>query len=176
MNENFDWPLFINRLWERENAQGLRRVEGKGGYRNGRYYPYKTPNGNVDIGPGFDLAHQSKEFRETAQKQGFTKEELDSIIKQRLKNEGQYFYKRIVKEGGDPNKLTNNVFGGLLDMFWQLGNGLYQNYPNFWKAVAKQDYEGMQRESVVLYKDPDGTYHEDTGRRDFRNRTYFKKA
>jgi hypothetical protein len=74
---NFDWNVFIDNLWERENAQGKRGIEGKGGYRNGKYYPYTTPNGNTDIGPGFDLKYQTPEFREKAKK-GLTKQELDS--------------------------------------------------------------------------------------------------
>lgn len=81
---NFDWNSFIDNLWERENAQGKRGVEGKGGYRNGKYYPYLTPNGDTDIGPGFDISHQSQEFKDRARK-GFTKEELDSIVRDYLK-------------------------------------------------------------------------------------------
>ena len=56
MGEDFNWSWFIDNLWERENALGKRGVEGKGGYRGGKYYPYITPNGDLDIGPGAVLA------------------------------------------------------------------------------------------------------------------------
>jgi len=42
----FDWTSFIENLWDRENAQGKKGIEGKGGFRGGKYYPYTTPNGN----------------------------------------------------------------------------------------------------------------------------------
>ena len=28
---NFDWEVFTNNIWLRENAQGLQGIEGKGG-------------------------------------------------------------------------------------------------------------------------------------------------
>ena len=52
MGEKFDWSWFINNLWERENALGLAGKEGKGGYKDGRYYTYHATNG-WDVGPGF---------------------------------------------------------------------------------------------------------------------------
>ena len=54
MGEEFNTEQFIQNLWERENLQGLKQVNGKGGYRNGRYFPYQGTNG-IDIGPGFLL-------------------------------------------------------------------------------------------------------------------------
>jgi len=77
---------FIHNLWLRENADGLQAIEGKGGYHNGKYYFYKTPNGNTDIGPGFDKEHQTAEFIKRAEK-GLTKEELDNIVRERALNE-----------------------------------------------------------------------------------------
>ena len=29
----FDWTSFIENLWDRENAQGKKGIEGKGGFR-----------------------------------------------------------------------------------------------------------------------------------------------
>ena len=171
---NFDWNGFIDNLWERENAQGKKGIEGKGGYRNGKYYPYTTSNGNTDIGPGFDISHQSKEFKERAKK-GFTKEELDSIVKDRLKDETYYFNQRITNEGGDTTHIPNNVYAGLLDMYWQLGNGLYQDYPKFWKAVAKGDYGKMREESKTYYDSKDRKKL-DESRWNFRKEQYFNRT
>lgn len=71
MEEEFNWPWFINNIWQRENAAGLAKTEGKGGYYNGRYHPYKATNG-IDVGPGFDLAHQSEAFKRKAYSTGLT--------------------------------------------------------------------------------------------------------
>ncbi len=100
----FDWTSFIENLWDRENAQGKKGIEGEGGFRGG--YPYTTPNGDTDIGPGFDLSKQTPAFRERAKK-GFTRKELDALIQDRLQNERYWFNQRIAKEGGnDLNSLT----------------------------------------------------------------------
>lgn len=71
MNEDFDWGWYIQNLWQRENAGGLKAKEGVGGYKNGRYFPYKTPNGNTDVGPGFDLDMQTPEFVKKAYSEGY---------------------------------------------------------------------------------------------------------
>lgn len=184
MNRDFDWTLFIDSLWERENAKGKRGMEGKGGFKKGKYYPYTTPNGNKDIGPGLDLDKQTPEFVARAQK-GFTKAELDSIVKARLKDERNHFNERIVKEGGNPEKLNDNVLAGLYDMYWQIKNGLYQEYPKFWKGVAANDYKKMQDESATYYTPANGKIPKDAivkngkvldkGRWDYRKDTYFKE-
>lgn len=182
MEKDFDWSLFIDRLWERENAKGKKGVEGKGGYRKGKYYPYEATNGK-DIGPGLDLSKQTDEFRKRAEK-GLTKKELDTIVRERLEKEKKYFNQRIAKEGGDTLKIPENVYGGLYDMYWQIGNGLYQNYPKFWKGVAQNDYDKMQKESATYYEPKKGAKISkdtvvkngkvlDEGRWNFRKQTYF---
>lgn len=173
-NQSFDWVWFINNLWDNENAQGKLMINGKGGYSNGRYYPYTTNDGRTDIGPGFHYDSQSPEFQEKARSQGFTKEELDSLAQDRLQNEKHFIDEKIIKEGGDPTKVTNDVYGGLFDMYWQLNNGLYNDFPNFWKAVANQDYTGMRRESRTVYKNlKTGKYVPDIGRWEYRKILYF---
>ena len=80
MGEVFNTEQFIQNLWERENLQGLKQVNGKGGYRNGRYFPYQGTNG-IDIGPGFLLKSQSPAFQKKARTVGITKKELDDSIR-----------------------------------------------------------------------------------------------
>lgn len=80
MGEEFNTEQFIQNLWERENLQGLKQVNGKGGYRNGRYFPYQGTNG-IDIGPGFLLKSQSPAFQKKARTVGITKKELDDSIR-----------------------------------------------------------------------------------------------
>lgn len=182
MNEYPDLSLFLQNLWLRENDIGLKAIEGKGGYSNGKYYPYKTANGNIDVGPGFDMEKQTPEFRKRAA-EGFTKEELDNMVLDIARNELPYFRKRIIREGGNPDKVTDAVYNGLLDMYWQLKNGLY-GYDKFWRAVASGDYEGMRNESATYYLPKNGNIPKDaivkdgkildTGRWDFRKNNYFK--
>lgn len=39
----------VNNLWRFENPLN-------NGYKNGKFYPYTTANGNIDIGPGIDFS------------------------------------------------------------------------------------------------------------------------
>lgn len=168
MNDEF-WTNFIYNFWQRENAQGYKEVEGKGGYSNGKYHPYVTSTGSIDIGPGFDLEFQSDAFKKKAYTEGFTKQELNDSVKQSLQKEIPVFNSRIIKEGGNPWDVSDDVYAGLLDMYWQRHNGLYKEFPKFWKAVASQDYEGMRNESRMTYgKDK----KVDMGRWNFRKSTF----
>lgn len=173
MGEEFNTEQFIQNLWERENLQGLKQVNGKGGYRNGRYFPYQGTNG-IDIGPGFLLKSQSPAFQKKAKTVGLTKKELDDSVRKSIRESMAVFNNRIKKEGGNPNALSNNVLMGLLDMNWQLGKDKFMNqYNNFWKAVANGDYEGMRKESRTTWKDNKGQ-HIDTSRWNFRKNNYFQ--
>lgn len=80
MREEFNTEQFIQNLWERENLQGLKQVNGKGGYRNGRYFPYQGTNG-IDIGPGFLLKSLSPAFQKKTRTVGLTKKELDDSVR-----------------------------------------------------------------------------------------------
>ncbi len=172
MEEEFNWPWFINNIWKRENAAGLAKTEGKGGYYNGRYHPYKATNG-IDVGPGFDLAHQSEAFKRKAYSTGFTKEELDDSLRVKLEPELGTIDTKITKLGGRPSKVTNDVKAGLLDIYHQRNNGLYSEFPKLWNAVVQDDYKGMQNESRTTYTGNDGKTHPDNGRWEYRKKTYF---
>ena len=173
MGEELDTLQFIQNLWERENPQGLKQVNGKGGYRNGKYFPYQGTNG-IDIGPGFLLKSQSPAFQKKARTVGLTKKELDDSVRSSMRESLAIFDKRIKKEGGNPNAISNNVRMGLLDMNWQLGKDKFMNqYNKFWKAVANGDYEGMRNESSTTWTDKKGK-HIDKARWDFRKNTYFQ--
>lgn len=173
MGKEFDTIQFIQNLWEKENPQGLKQVNGKGGYRNGRYFPYQGTNG-IDVGPGFLLKSQSPAFQKKARTVGLTKKELDDAVKSSIGKSMSDFDKRIKKEGGNPNAISNNVRMGLLDMNWQLGKDKFMSqYNKFWKAVANGDYEGMRNESRTTWSDKKGT-HIDKSRWEFRKNTYFQ--
>ena len=173
MGKEFDTIQFIQNLWEKENPQGLKQVNGKGGYRNGRYFPYQGTNG-IDVGPGFLLKSQSPAFQKKARTVGLTKKELDDAVKSSIGKSMSDFDKRIKKEGGNPNAISNNVRMGLLDMNWQLGKDKFMSqYNKFWKAVANGDYEGMRNESRTTWSDNKGK-HIDKSRWEFRKNTYFQ--
>ena len=173
MGDDFNWDWFIHNIWERENVAGLKGIEGKGGYYNGRYHPYQATNG-IDVGPGFDMKHQSEAFRKKAYSTGFTKEELDDSLREQTKPELEAIDRKIRELGGNPSRVTNEVKAGLLDIYHQRNKGLYSEFPNLWDAVVKGDYEGMQRESRTTYKDRKGNKHTDNGRWEYRKNTYFK--
>ena len=59
-------------MWKFENPKNK-------GLRGNLYYPFKTANGNTDIGPGYDLDMQTAEFKKKAAN-GMTKEEIDYVI------------------------------------------------------------------------------------------------
>ena len=174
MEEEFNWDWFIHNIWERENAEGLLKKEGRGGYSNGRYHPYQATNG-TDVGPGFDMKHQSEAFRRKAYTTGFTKEELDDSLRIGLQPELGEIDSKIIKLGGNPSRVTNEVKAGLLDIYHQRKNGLYTEFPKLWNAIVKGDYEGMQRESRTTYPDKKGEKQIDKGRWEYRKNTYFRK-
>lgn len=171
--EEFDWPSYIDSLWKRENLLGDMEIEGKGGYKNGKYHPYITPNGNIDIGPGFDMSYQSAAFKEKAEKVGFTKKELNDSVKNSLLRNSKWFYDRIKQEGGNPKTLTKDVYTGLLDMQWELGQPNFERYNKFWKSVANQDYNGMREESLTKYRNAQNVMQDNISRWNYRKQTYF---
>ena len=145
-------------MWKFENPKNK-------GLRGNLYYPFKTANGNTDIGPGYDLDMQTAEFKKKAAN-GMTKEELDAIMLERLRKEIPHLDAKL-------NSVTNNnadtispqIKEGLLDMYWQLKNGLY-DYDNLFEGIAKGDIDKIREESKVTYKS------KNTGKRYFDSGIY----
>lgn len=172
MGEGFDFDTFLTNLWQRENMDGFNKVEGKGGYRNGRYHPYRGTNG-IDIGPGFLLKAQSPEFQRKARTEGLTYEELNDSVRNAIQGMYADYAHKVTSLGGNPDNITPDVLTGLIDMQWQVGRDEFlNNYPKFWKATANQDYKEMRKESLTRWKDSKG-WHPDTARQRFRNNAYF---
>ena len=153
-------------MWKFENPKNK-------GLRGNLYYPFKTANGNTDIGPGYDLDMQTKEFKKKAAN-GMTKEELDAIMLERLRKEIPHLDAKL-------NSVTNNnadtispqIKEGLLDMYWQLKNGLY-DYDNLFEGIAKGDIDKIREESKVTYKSKNtGKRYFDSGRYKHRIDNYF---
>lgn len=153
-------------MWKFENPKNK-------GLRGNLYYPFKTANGNTDIGPGYDLDMQTAEFKKKAAN-GMTKEELDAIMLERLRKEIPHLDAKL-------NSITNNnadtispqIKEGLLDMYWQLKNGLY-DYDNLFEGIAKGDIDKIREESKVTYKSKNtGKRYFDSGRYKHRIDNYF---
>ena len=108
MGKEFDTIQFIQNLWEKENPQGLKQVNGKGGYRNGRYFPYQGTNG-IDVGPGFLLKSQSPAFQKKARTVGLTKKELDDAVKSSIGKSMSDFDKRIKTQVSDLGSTAENI-------------------------------------------------------------------
>ena len=153
-------------MWKFENPKNK-------GLRGNLYYPFKTANGNTDIGPGYDLDMQTAEFKKKAAN-GMTKEELDAIMLERLRKEIPHLNAKL-------NSVTNNnadtispqIKEGLLDMYWQLKNGLY-DYDNLFEGIAKGDIDKIREESKVTYKSKNtGKRYFDSGRYKHRIDNYF---
>lgn len=153
-------------MWKFENPKNK-------GLRGHLYYPFKTANGNTDIGPGYDLDMQTAEFKKKAAN-GMTKEELDAIMLERLRKEIPHLDEKL-------NSVTNNnadtispqIKEGLLDMYWQLKNGLY-DYDNLFEGIAKGDIDKIREESKVTYKSKNtGKRYFDSGRYKHRIDNYF---
>lgn len=153
-------------MWKFENPKNK-------GLRGNLYYPFKTANGNTDIGPGYDLDMQTAEFKKKAAN-GMTKEELDAIMLERLRKEIPHLDAKL-------NSVTNNnadtispqIKEGLLDMYWQLKNGLY-DYDNLFEGIAKGDIDKIREESKVTYKSKNtGKRYCDSGRYKHRIDNYF---
>lgn len=153
-------------MWKFENPKNK-------GLRGNLYYPFKTANGNTDIGPGYDLDMQTAEFKKKAAN-GMTKEELDAIMLERLRKEIPHLDAKL-------NSVTNNnadtispqIKAGLLDMYWQLKNGLY-DYDNLFEGIAKGDIDKIREESKVTYKSKNtGKRYFDSGRYKHRIDNYF---
>lgn len=153
-------------MWKFENPKNK-------GLRGNLYYLVKTANGNTDIGPGYDLDMQTAEFKKKAAN-GMTKEELDAIMLERLRKEIPHLDAKL-------NSVTNNnadtispqIKEGLLDMYWQLKNGLY-DYDNLFEGIAKGDIDKIREESKVTYKSKNtGKRYFDSGRYKHRIDNYF---
>jgi hypothetical protein len=173
LNQNIDLtkaPPSLERvnanMWKFENPKNK-------GLRGNLYYPFKTANGNTDIGPGYDLDMQTAEFKKKAAN-GMTKEELDAIMLERLRKEIPHLDAKL-------NSVTNNnadtispqIKEGLLDMYWQLKNGLY-DYDNLFEGIAKGDIDKIREESKVTYKSKNtGKRYFDSGRYKHRIDNYF---
>lgn len=154
----------IENLWQFENPN-------RQGLVNGKFYPFKTANGNTDFGPGIDLGQQTLAFRQKAQ-QGFTPQQMNQEVKTRI---GHQFVK-VDEELGKYTHATDTVSPqikeGLADLRWQVGS--LGGFPKLLKSVATGDLNGIQEESKTsYYNKKEGKMKLDKRRHDARLDKYF---
>lgn len=138
--------VVINNLWKFENAQN-------NGFnpKTKTYRPYRTPNGNLDVANGIDLKKNPK-YKKEAQL-GISKDRANQIASEVLMPEQKYIDNNLKKYTNYPDTISPQIKEGLLDMYWQLGNGLYK-YQNLFNAIANGDISQIREESKVQYKTP----------------------
>lgn len=154
---------FVKKIWEFENPQHQ-------GYVNGKYRPFVTANGNIDIGAGIDISKQTPEFRREAYK-GFTREEMHKELTRRAAQKLQQASKALKPYTNFPDTVSPQIITGLADLSYQVGS--LRGYPKLMTAVARGDLNGIRRESRVMFKNKNGQMQFDKRRYDARNSNYF---
>lgn len=154
---------FVRNIWNFENPQHR-------GLINGIYRPFKTANGNIDIGAGIDISRQTPAFRRKAYK-GFTPEEMHKELTRRAAQKLQQALKALKPYTNFPDTVSPQIITGLADLSYQVGS--LGGYPKLLRSVAKGDLNGIRRESRVMFKNKNGQMQFDKRRYDARNSSYF---
>lgn len=155
---------FVRNIWNLENPQHR-------GLVNGIYRPFKTANGNIDIGAGIDISKQTPAFRRKAYK-GLTPEEMHKELTRRAAQKLQQASKALRPYTNFPDTVSPQIVAGLADLSYQVGS--LKGYPKLLQSVAKGDLKGIQRESRVMYRNNiTGKMEYDKRRHEARLRDYF---
>lgn len=159
--------MLIDNIWNAENPR-------HSGFRNGKYYPFVTANGNTDFGPGIDLGQQTAAFRQRAQ-QGFTPRQMNKEVRQRVGQQLLNVDEELSLHTKAPDTISPQIKAGLADLRWQVGS--LRNYPKLLRYVAKGNLKGIQEESKTYYHNGrTGRMTLDSGRHKRRLRDYFHYA
>lgn len=160
-----DVTKVVQNLWEFENTQNK-------GYdlKTKTYKPYRTANGNLDVANGIDLEKNPQYLNEAIR--GISKERANQIASEILSPETYYIDRNLRKYTQFADTISPQMKEGLLDMYWQTKNGLY-DFQKLFKAIADGDIEDIRKESVTYYKNRKGKYVKDSGRHKRRLDNYF---
>ena len=155
--------------------EDLRIMENpnKLGYKDGRWWPFRTANGNIDIGYGIDLSKQTKEFRDRVTKYGLTDEELREELLKRFNTYQDNMKKLFAENDIDITKVPINYQRGVLDMLHHLGYTGMSKYKNFFAGIRNNDLDVIRREAKTTFRNRRGKRQLDQRRYDFRLNKYF---
>lgn len=157
---------FVNDLWANENPNNV-------GYRNGKYYPHKSPEGGkMTIGPGFKLDSGSHGISTKTANRGMTKTRLNQearkIGKQHLAAVDQFLNYGQTTNPADT--VSPQIKMGLMDLRHQVGP--LNEWGNLRQAILNGDLEGIRKESTVTWND-NGKIKVDKRRKKIRDEKYF---
>lgn len=157
---------FVNDLWANENPNNV-------GYRNGKYYPHKSPEGGkMTIGPGFKLDSGSHGISTKTANRGMTKTRLNQearkIGKQHLAAVDQFLNYGQTTNPADT--VSPQIKMGLMDLRHQVGP--LNEWSNLRQAVLEGDLDRIKKESTVTWND-NGKIKVDKRRKKIRDEKYF---
>lgn len=136
---------FINYIKNIENGT-------KSGYKNGKWYPHKSPEGGMPtIGYGHKIKDQSELRRFNG---GISDGDVDRLLindlelaKKKASDDVKHMFKvNIPLDQRQTEMLTDFVFN----------LGSLTSFPKFTKAVLNKDWKTVEREYRRKYKTPDG--------------------
>ena len=161
-----DINQFVDDIWANENPNNV-------GYRNGKYYPHKSPEGGkMTIGPGFKLDSGSHGISTKTANRGMTKTRLDQearkIGKQHLKAVDQFINYGQTTNPADT--VSPQIKMGLMDLRHQVGP--LNEWGNLRQAVLEGDLDRIKKESTVTWND-NGKTKVDKRRKKIRDEKYF---
>ena len=164
--ESLSFEDFIEDLRISENPKKL-------GYRNGRWWPFKTANGNIDVGYGIDLSKQTPEYRAKVTKYGLSDDELREDLLERFNTYQDNMKKLFQKNEIDITKVPIKYQRGVLDMLHHLGYTGMSEYKNFFNGIKNNDLDTIRREAKTTFKNKSGKRQVDMKRYNFRLNRYF---
>lgn len=164
--ESLSFEDFIEDLRISENPKKL-------GYRNGRWWPFETANGNIDVGYGIDLGKQTPEYRARVTKYGLSDDELREDLLERFNTYQDNMKKLFQKNGIDITKVPIKYQRGVLDMLHHLGYTGMSEYKNFFNGIRTNDLDTIRKEAKTTFKNKSGKRQVDMKRYNFRLNRYF---
>lgn len=150
-------------LWQFENSSDE-------GLKNGRYFPHRTKNGNLDVANGIDLG-QNPQFLSEA-RNGITRDRANQVSSNVLSQEIQHIDRNLGRYTNRVDTISPQMKEGLLDMYWQVKNGLYK-YDNLLQGIAEGNLPQIREESKVTFLNKQGKRQLDQRRWNARNEIYF---
>ena len=164
--EELSFNLFLEDLKEAENPDML-------GYKNGIWTPFKTANGDIDIGYGIDLSKQSKDFVSKVTSKGLTDNELKNDLFDRF-NQYTTWMKQLFKNNGiDISKVPIKYQRGVIDMLHHLGYNGMSEFKKFFKGIRDNDVDTIRREAKTYFENSSGRKQLDERRYKIRLNKYF---
>ena len=157
---------FVDDLWENENPNNT-------GYRNGKYYPHKSPEGGaMTIGPGFKIGSGSHRITKKQAERGMTKARLNQearyIGKQHLNAVDQFI--NYGQTSNTADTVSPQIKMGLMDLRHQVGP--LNTWHGLRDAVLSGDLDKIKKESTVTWSN-NGDIKVDKRRKKIRDEKYF---